>query len=335
MVVPRGAIRSLHSLPQEISEKLPPDMSIHGLLAVDVALGQIPAPWRSILPKFSEFEASIPFFWPAELQELLPSPARRLLAKQQENINQLCEMLGSFPAISDRREFVHAWFVINTRTFYYGSPETQLYPWEDRLALLPVADLFNHAQTGCHVSFTSECYSVTADRPYEAGEEVYISYGDHSNDFLLAEYGFILSENRWDKACLDDVILPKLSQKQTEVLEARDLLEGYMVQRKTDDYGPCDRAKAALRVLCSSSAGDGDEWQSALDRIGDEPTTARDYGDIEAIEIEEFKRLVRELRKECENKVAALEQIHAGMESQRSVLMLRWKQIASILEQCL
>jgi hypothetical protein len=335
MVIPKGAIRSLHSLPQEISEKLPPDMSIHGLLAVDVALGQIPAPWRSVLPRLSEFEASVPFLWPAELQELLPSPARQLLAKQQEKFNQLWEMLGSFPAIIDRREFVHAWFLINTRTFYYESPETQLYPWEDRLALLPVADLFNHAQTGCHVSFTSECYSVTADRAYEAGEEVYISYGDHSNDFLLAEYGFTLSENRWDKACLDDVILPKLSQKQREVLERRDILGGYMVQRKTGDYGPCARAKAALRVLCSSSTGDDDEWLSALDRIGDESTTAGGCEDIEAIEMKEFKGLAQEFRMECENKVAALEQMHAGSESQRSVLLLRWKQIVSILEQCL
>ncbi|CAI4214496.1 unnamed protein product [Parascedosporium putredinis] len=43
---------------------------------------------------------------------------------------------------------------------------------------------------------------------YGAGEEVYICYGRHSGDFLLAEYGFSPDENAWDEVSLDEVVEP-------------------------------------------------------------------------------------------------------------------------------
>ena len=79
-------------------------------------------------------------------------------------------------------ELLGAPAIINTRTFYYVTAQMEAYPPDDRLALLPVADLFNHAAGGCQVSFTPDgCFSVCADRVYRAGEEVYVSYGEHSN----------------------------------------------------------------------------------------------------------------------------------------------------------
>jgi hypothetical protein len=38
-------------------------------------------------------------------------------------------------------------------------------------------DYFNHSDTGCDPQADSEGYSVTADREYKAGEEVFVSYG--------------------------------------------------------------------------------------------------------------------------------------------------------------
>lgn len=321
LVIPKDSIRSLHTLPQDISEKLPPDTPIHGLLAADLTLDQSRAPWRALLPTYSDLEASVPFLWPAELQELLPSAARSLLAKQQAKFGQHWETFhASFPA-TPRGAFLHAWLLVNTRTFYYETPETMLYPWEDRLALLPVADLFNHGEAGCRVEFTSEWYSVTADRAYEAGGELYISYGDHSNDFLLGEYGFVLRGNRWDKVCLDDVILPKLSGVVKEELERRELLGEYMI---SDSDGLCERTKAALEVLIRSE--EGEEWKTILDQ-----GEVNDQGGPANVQAK-LKDITREALTMAKERLDAAQRTEAGSASQRSTLAMRWTQIIKVLE---
>ena len=53
----------------------------------------------------------------------------------------------------------------------------------------------------------------------ESGDEVYLTYGAHTNDFLLVEYGFILAQNESKDMKLDHLILPKLSNEQAEVLK--------------------------------------------------------------------------------------------------------------------
>lgn len=52
-------------------------------------------------------------------------------------------------------------------------------------------------------------YEISTTVPLARGQEVYISYGNHSNDFLLTEYGFILSStsstpNHYDEIPLDE-----------------------------------------------------------------------------------------------------------------------------------
>jgi len=85
---------------------------------------------------------------------------------------------------------------------------------------------------------------------YHAGEEIYVSYGAHTNDFLLAEYGFVLMANRWDKICLDDVILPRLSPVQKKLLQDRELFGPFLLDIKT--LG-CRKTQAAIRLLCPCS----------------------------------------------------------------------------------
>ncbi|KAK5652776.1 hypothetical protein OQA88_9632 [Cercophora sp. LCS_1] len=169
--VPLDCIRSLHTVPDHIRRKLPSDFSIPGLLAAELTVDnpvELSA-WREIIPSLSTFKASLPFFWSEQLQQLLPEPAKG---------------------------FERSWFVVSTRTFYYITPETEKYPPEDRIALVPVADMLNHAESGCEVLITTDGFTITSDRAYRPGQEVKISYGGHPNDFLLAEYGFVLSEKK-------------------------------------------------------------------------------------------------------------------------------------------
>ena len=70
------------------------------------------------------------------------------------------------------------------------------------------------SDVGCDVTFSPSGYTICADRDIAPGEEVSISYGNHSNDFLLAEYGFILAENRWDEIRLDDILIELIDPQQ-------------------------------------------------------------------------------------------------------------------------
>ena len=64
-----------------------------------------------------------------------------------------------------------------------------------RYVLCPVVDMFNHRSTAkADVSynyFTNQ-FEVRIDSGYQAGEQVFISYGKQSNDRLLQYYGIFL-----------------------------------------------------------------------------------------------------------------------------------------------
>ncbi|KAF6138722.1 hypothetical protein GIB67_040854 [Kingdonia uniflora] len=61
-----------------------------------------------------------------------------------------------------------------------------------RVALVPWADILNHS---CGVeTFLDYDKSSQADRPYQPGEQVFISYEKKSNGELLLSYGFVPKE---------------------------------------------------------------------------------------------------------------------------------------------
>jgi len=113
------------------------------------------------------------------------------------------------------------------------------------MALNPFADCFNHADEGCKVEYGPMGFKIFSDRVYEKDEEIYISYGSHSNDLLLAEYRFILLENKWDELRLDHIILSELSTEQQAQFEGVGFLGKYVL----DQYTVCHRAQ----LLCGYS----------------------------------------------------------------------------------
>lgn len=298
MDIPISAIHNLQNISPDASQSFSADMSIHALLAADIALGTLSQPWRAILPSLADLETSFPLMWSSQLQDLLPSIAAAMLPKKHQLFSQHFQSFSkSFPAIS-RQDFTHAWLLINSRTFYDETPKTMLRPWEDRLALLPIADLFNHAaHGGCHVSFSSESYSFTTTRKHDPGEEVYISYGQHGNDYLLTEYGFIMEENVWDRVGLDEVILPRLTTQQKKSLRDRDLLGSYSL---IPGDGPCGRTREALRPLCDDAS-----------------ETAEGT----------FRSLLQDMLDLSKERLAAVSALDNEHEPQKKVLEARWQQI--------
>lgn len=188
---------------------------------------------------------------------------------------------------------------------------------DDCLALVPLADGFNHADIGCKVIFSPSGYKIYADREIEKGEEVYTSYGNHSNDFLLVEYGFVLTENRWDEIPLDEIVLPLFSEEQKQQLTE----EGFLGKFVLDKDIVCYRTQVALRLLCmplnrwqrlvANGLEDNDEYQMTTDRIL--LKALRFYLDI------------------ADKKLKLVEVLDCGLDSQRETLSKRWKQIRLLL----
>ncbi|TLD22009.1 hypothetical protein PspLS_07851 [Pyricularia sp. CBS 133598] len=331
--VPTTALRTKFTVPKEICKALPKNMTVHGLLAADLALedsGKYDE-WNAVLPT-PEDVRTMPFTWAPALQALLPTRAAELLAKQEEKFAKDWEAVSLSPLSKkpSRDSYRYAWLLANTRTFYFVCPRTERLGKEDRMVLQPVADLFNHADAGCAVAFNDEDFTIRADRDYDAGDEVLICYGNHSNDFLLAEYGFVLAANRWDEVCIDDAVLPLLTKAQRELLKERNFLGNYMLDAAT----VCYRTEVALRLVCSPNE---ESWHAFVD--GFEDASVRGKGAAERMQSRVDRLLLKALTRYrdeiIDDRCEALEDddhdYGPGLEEQTELLLRRWKQISSLV----
>jgi hypothetical protein len=316
--VPRRALRTVQTVPKAISSKIG-DISVHGLLAADLCYdsSDTRAPWRAVLPTEADFVETMPYMWESILQNLLPPVAKALLENQQRKFQKdWAAVSKAFPQLACDT-YLYNWLIVNTRTFYWVTPGNKKRPPpDDCMALNPFADYFNHADTGCVVEFGPKGFSIVSDRVYEEGEEMYISYGNHSNDFLLAEYGFVLLENRWDEVQLDQVILPKLSTSQRECLEEAGFLGNYMLDSQTI----CHRSQVALRIICVSRRA----W---LRFVNGEDDGDRDQQTVNTL----LLRLLSEYRITASQSAKQVMSSRSGFLSQRQMLSRRWRQIEDLL----
>lgn len=354
LTVPISALRTKDTVPSAIVASLPKDVTIHGLLAADLALNKAAndtkySKWQAVVPTVEDIQQSMPLTWPASLQSLLPAGASHLLDKQRTKFDKdWSTVSAAFPVEAKakakggvvrkectRDEYLHAWLLVNTRTFYFVTPKTEKLPKEDHMALQPVADLFNHTdRDGCHVSFDhADSFTFRTTRAYEKGDEVHISYGSHSNDFLLVEYGFILAQNHWDEVRLDeDVILPALTRRQKEELEDVGFLGNYVLDNDT----LCHRTQVALRQMAVTGRYGGltmDEWRKFVSGLDDgEKSQAK--VDVQAVGLlEKYEATIKTKEKELKRLRFQDEDGNETVnESRRETLLRRWGQIRTLVK---
>jgi hypothetical protein len=278
----------------------------------------------------------MPLLYPASLRQLLP-PAAALLVTNQERKLALDwgAVHSAFPSL-EYEKYLHAWLLINTRTFYFAPPtNTKGKPTpvpknrDDCMALNPFADYFNHTATPaphtqpCSVAFTVSSsfsgYKITSSVPIAKGKEIYISYGNHSNDFLLAEYGFILDddENQWDEIPLDEYILPLFSSAQKDNLKDAGFLGKYVLDTKE----VCYRTQTSLRILCMPVG----RWQRIAEGFED---GEKYQGEVNTILCKSLKKYQKDVQKSAKQ-VAALGE---GLPEQTQTLGRRWRQIDLLLQ---
>ncbi|ORY60546.1 SET domain-containing protein [Pseudomassariella vexata] len=318
--VPISCLRSIGTVPHSITRKLPKSLPIHGLLAADLALDSSPseiyAPWNAVCPTPFDL-SSMPLLWPSALQAYLPGTAKSILSKQRAKfVRDWAAVSAAFPDL-DEETYRHAWLLVNTRTFYYLNPKLRRRRKEDRMVLQPVADLFNHAETGCNAAFSAVSFVVRADRAYEQGEEVRICYGRHGGDFLAVEYGFVMAENRWDEVGLDEVVMSRLSEKWRERLEEVSFLGGYVLDRET----VCHRTQVALRALCCEIR----EWKRFVD--------GEDDGDGSQAKVDKLLvEMLEAYRVKIGEVVCEVQGLKEGEQEQRTMLVERWRQVDRLVE---
>ncbi|KAF2820058.1 SET domain-containing protein [Ophiobolus disseminans] len=345
------------ALPAIRDLQLPENVPVHGRLAAALALWYSDAEhqeykiWQDVWPTQSDFQSTMPLYYAQELQNLLPHAATTLLNNQSAKLEKDWEDLRRhIPSIS-KELFMYTWLIVNTRTFYWTYPDLpnshprlpkkrKQLTADDCYAMCPFMDYFNHSDVGCDPQSDSKGYSVAADRDYKAGEEVYVSYGSHTNDFLLVEYGFILDSNQNDSIPLDHLLLSLLSKEQADALIEDGFYGNYTLSTK--EPTTCHRTQAVLRLLIldnrrySAFVGgddDGSKEQGKVDQYLEGILTkySRRIMDISE-ELEHLKPDVPGEGKRERRQSKRIANVKSVVKAEhRDVLIKRWKQICDIL----
>jgi hypothetical protein len=300
----------------------------------------------------SDFQSTMPLCYTKVLQDLLPHAATLLLKNQREKLEKDWRDLHTQIPSVDKDLFTYTWLIVNTRTFYWEYPDlpnshprlpkkrTHLTA-DDCYAMCPFMDYFNHSDVGCNPESDSKGYSVSADRDYKAGEEVFVTYGAHSNDFLLAEYGFILDDNQNDSIPLDHLILPLLSAEQADALKEDGFHGNYTLF--TNEPTICHRTQAVLRLLLLDNRryssflcgdDDGSKDQGRVNKhLADVLTKySRQIIDIseelERLEVDQDNAAATDRKK---RRSSTVKEKALPKAEHRDVLLKRWKQIRDLV----
>ncbi|TIB37260.1 hypothetical protein E3P84_00427 [Wallemia ichthyophaga] len=246
----------------------------------DLECTRLESPYLDTLPADFSFH---PLCWPQEKLDRLPIHVRKLV----EHVSHRFE--SDFAAFRSHFEasklliqkhtqpiaevFKWAWLVVNTRCLYYPIQDVEK---DSQLSLCPYLDLLNHSspspnttnlfnalpkpeiplREGGYELVNNSTHTIPPDT------EICFMYGPHSDDFLLAEYGFVLG---WEKNAFTEVNISDLVKQlikedwKRDQLQENDLWDDYTLHLYPAPAWPSQRTLMALRMACLSREEEG-EW---------------------------------------------------------------------------
>lgn len=234
----------------------PSDASAQGQLARFLAEAKLDSSheWHAFTQVLPKAFSSVPLTW--EIRGTLNSDQERLLnesscrqhvSKQKGMFLQDFSMCGSGLPIE---QYLWAWLCVNSRCLYV-SITTEA---SNNITLAPIIDFLNHTGDASRASkmdhSPTKGMTIVSGPSYEPGEEIFITYGAHSNLFLLCEYGFVLSENHHDFIDISSDI--PLTRVQLLALESLGYRGEYTLSAQE---GPSFRTTVALVAATIS-----DDW---------------------------------------------------------------------------
>lgn len=199
------------------------DMTLLALCLLDESTmkGSYLQPFLDVLPTETDTPVS---YTEEELQELQGHPAEAEAKKAIDNWHSEYQKLKT--EILDRapEEFPSSVFTEEAVVHWLGIVHTRSWKMPSGLtAMIPCADMINHdpSARAMSVAGASRACEFTADRDYQSGEQVFITYGTKSNAQLLLLYGFAIDKNPYDSVGLNIVFNPSsaLDESKRSILQ--------------------------------------------------------------------------------------------------------------------
>lgn len=186
---------TIDSIPPSFNDKFPDGTPLHARFAAFFTNGDADdlkkyTLWRNTWPTREDFQSSVPVLWKQQQQQqqqhLPPSISgtwnifrrqppkhayesshQNLLTQQESRLRNAWEKVVAVVPETDWDGFVYHWMIVNTRCFYYLMPGDEA-PEDNNeaMAMLPVADYFNHADVVDDVRFDGREYAFRAAKDY-------------------------------------------------------------------------------------------------------------------------------------------------------------------------
>ncbi|KAK1439754.1 hypothetical protein QVD17_05574 [Tagetes erecta] len=181
--------------------------------------------WSNYISALPTQPYSLLYWTRAELDRYLE--ASQIRERAIERINNVTGTYNDLRArIFSKHPNLFPEEVFNMETFRWSfgilfSRLVRLPSLDGRVALVPWADMLNHScdvETFLDYDKSTKGVVFTTDRPYQPGEQVFISYGRKSNGELLLSYGFVPRQGTNPR---DSAELPLMLKKSDKCYEQK------------------------------------------------------------------------------------------------------------------
>ncbi|CAN3376525.1 hypothetical protein DIURU_002722 [Diutina rugosa] len=212
-------------------------------------------PFLAMLPQLSDFDA-VPLVWTIrdnqpQWHKRLPPSAQAHAAKVEARFDEDWQVVSKLTSqrgyTIQKLEYLRYWMCINSRCLYMDIPQGTT--TADNFTLAPYVDFINHTDSDqCRLKIDGKGFQVFTSTPYKKGDQLFFSYGPHSNEFLMCEYGFITPTNKWNTLDITHHILPEVSSRPAwkEWLQDNDYWGEYTI---SSDGAASFRTEMALAVV--------------------------------------------------------------------------------------